>query len=335
MITRSDPTKHLPEWQKQLAQAISDPQLLLHTLGLDQTLLPELLQADKLFRLRAPRAYVARIKKGDINDPLLRQILPLNAETQHTPGFIRDPVHDLDAVTVPGILQKYHGRVLLLTTGACGIHCRFCFRRHFPYGENSLSGDRLSSALRHIAADSSIQEVILSGGDPLSLTDDRLSSLTSRLASIPHLRRLRIHTRQPIVLPARVDDTLLTWLNTLRLHKIMVVHTNHPNEIDAAVSLALKRLRSADVRLLNQAVLLQGVNDSVKTLAELSEALFEVWVQPYYLHLLDKVEGAAHFDVTKERALELLHKLSGRLPGYLVPRLVCEQAGTPSKTFVI
>ena len=242
-----------------------------------------------------------------------------------------DPVGDLAAQTVPGVLHKYHGRVLLVATGACAVHCRYCFRRHFPYTASNAASRHWQFALRYIQNDQSIKEVILSGGDPLSLSDARLESLAAAVAQIPHVTRLRIHTRLPIVIPERVNNALLNWLGGSRLQPVIVLHANHANEIDEAVSRAIGRLREQRVTLLNQSVLLRGVNDSIQTLVELSEALFNIGVLPYYLHLLDPVQGAAHFDVDHQRALYLIDNVRARLPGYLVPRLVREQPGAPHK----
>jgi EF-P beta-lysylation protein EpmB len=275
------------------------------------------------------------MQKGDPNDPLLRQVLPLDAETLQTPGYTVDPVGDLSAMPRPGLLHKYHGRLLLLTTGACAIHCRYCFRRHFPYAEANPLKDQWSDAQDYIATDRSITEVILSGGDPLALSDRRLSTLAACLGNIPHVRCLRIHTRLPIVLPARIDHQFLDWMSRVEMRKVVVIHTNHANELDATVGRALNRLTSSGAILLNQTVLLGGINDSVETLRNLSEALFQVGVLPYYLHLLDKVQGAAHFDVPKERACALIETLNGLLPGYLVPRLASEQAGAPGKRLIM
>src|SRR5680860_726037 len=334
MITRSARVKHTPAWQTELAEAISDPAELLRRLRLDSALLPAARRAVRLFPLRAPLSYVARMKPGDPDDPLLRQVLPLDIECEDARGFVADPVGDLRAMPVPGLLHKYHGRVLLIATGACAVHCRYCFRRHFPYGDARPSADSWRPALDYIAADHSIREVILSGGDPLSLNDRRLSELVARIEAINHVQRLRIHTRQPVVLPARVDDALLEWLCETRLDKIVVVHVNHANELDTTVIGALNRFKTADVTLLNQSVLLRGVNDSVAALRGLSEALFTAGVLPYYLHLLDRVQGAAHFDVSVERGLELIDNLNDSLPGYLVPRLVTERAGDRAKRWL-
>lgn len=331
MLQRNPLPLQRPQWQIALSEAVRTPSELLELLELPSELLAAHPRATRHFPLRVPRSYVARMRKGDPNDPLLRQVLPLAAEDNIVPDFVDDPVGDLAAMAAPGVLHKYAGRALLVTTGACGIHCRYCFRRHFPYAEANPAVSHWRPALAHIASDAGITEVILSGGDPLSLPDARLAELARELAAIPHLRRLRIHSRMPIVLPARVDDHLLAWLHDLPLQKVMVVHTNHPNEIDDETRAALRRLADGGLTLLNQSVLLRGVNDAVTTLTDLSEALFATGVLPYYLHLLDQVQGAAHFDVPETEARSLLASLRNRLPGYLVPRLVREVAGEASK----
>jgi EF-P beta-lysylation protein EpmB len=286
------------------------------------------------FPLRVPRSYVARMRRGDARDPLLRQVLPAAAEWLPTAGFGIDPVGEAAARRAPGLLQKYAGRALLITTEACAIHCRYCFRRDYPYAEQVDPAGRWQQAIDTLATDHRIEELILSGGDPWSLSNARLEELVGQLRVLPHLRRLRIHTRQPIVLPARVDAGLADWLNRLPWPTIVVVHANHPAEIDAAVDAALRRIRATGATLLNQSVLLAGVNDDVDTLANLSERLFAAGALPYYLHLLDRVRGAAHFEVAEERALPLLAALATRLPGYLVPKLVRESAGEPAKRAV-
>lgn len=334
MITRTSDFKYIPDWQRELANAVADPAELLRLLKLDFNLLPAATRAARVFRLRVPRHYVARIKPGDPNDPLLRQILPLDDELVVHPEFSLDPVGDLDAMVVPGLLHKYTGRALLVTTGACAVHCRYCFRRNFPYSDAQVSTRRWGTALDYIRTNSTINEVIFSGGDPLSLTDKRLAAMVTDLETIPHMRRVRFHTRQPVVLPSRVDYSLVNWLSKCKLKKVVVIHANHGNEIDALVGRALDRLRTAEVSLLNQSVLLRGVNDSESVLRRLSEVLFEAGVVPYYLHLLDKAQGTAHFAVSERQARILMADLKASLPGYLVPRLVCETAGKASKTHV-
>jgi len=321
-----------PRWQREIAEAITRPEDLLEALGLPAQLLSGARQASHLFDLRVPRGFVARMRHGDVNDPLLRQVLPLGEELHEAIGFVADPLEEAAARRAPGLLQKYRGRALLITTEACAVHCRYCFRREFPYSEQVESGvARWSAALDEIARDASIEEVILSGGDPLSLSDARLTQLTDALASIEHVRRIRIHTRQPVVLPSRVDAGLLEWIGTIGKPLVMVVHVNHANEIDSDVRAALAAIGACGVTLLNQSVLLKGVNDDVDTLQRLSEALIEAGVVPYYLHLPDRVRGTAHFDVDEDVARSLIEQLMRRVSGYLVPRLVREIPGAASK----
>ncbi len=322
---------NISSWQQELAEAISNPAELCGLLELDPALIEPALASARDFRLRVPRSFVAKMRKGDPNDPLLLQVLPVLAEQVATPGYSTDPVGDLDSRAAPGVLHKYDGRALVVATGACAIHCRYCFRRHFPYAEESALQSGWSEAIATIAADQTISEVILSGGDPLSLSDRRLRQFTDRLLPLSHIRRLRIHTRYPVVLPTRIDHEFLNWLDSLPLQKVVVLHANHAREIDHEVARACRDLADAGVTLLNQTVLLAGVNDSSTALAELSEALFAARVLPYYLHVLDKVQGAAHFDVAEARALELHEALASRLPGYLVPRLVREVPGALAK----
>jgi len=318
-------------WQAELADAIGSPEDLVDALGLDRTLLQPAQAASAAFRLRVPRSYVSRMRPGDPDDPLLRQILPIASELENGTDFVSDPLGEQAALRAPGLLQKYRGRALIITTSACAVHCRYCFRREFPYSEQTSDAPRWSAALSEIGRDSSLEEVILSGGDPLSLSDARLKSLTDALATIPHVRRLRVHTRQPVVLPSRVDDGLVSWLRSVSLPTVFVLHANHPNEIDADVRAACEKLRASGVTLLNQSVLLRGVNDDVEVLAELSRRLFDTGVLPYYLHVLDRVRGAAHFEVPEEEARVIAGDLASRLPGYLVPRLVREIYGAPAK----
>ena len=332
MITAKALVRQVPAWQRAQAEAITDPAELLRELALDPAQWPAVLAAAARFSLRVPRGLVARMGKGDPDDPLLRQVLPQAAELDEAPGFVADPVGDQAAQAAPGVLHKYHGRALLIVTGACAVHCRYCFRREFPYAEGHAGVEQWQPALAYLAGDASLREVILSGGDPLSLSNRRLGALLVELDRIPHLERLRIHSRQPIVLPERVDEGLLALLTQTRLRPVLVAHANHPREIDPTVQSALHRLAAAGVLLLNQAVLLRGVNDAVETLAALSETLFAARVLPYYLHLLDPVRGAAHFDVNEAEASVIMKALRQRLPGYLVPRLVRERPGQPAKT---
>ena len=315
-----------------MAEAITDPGQLLEALALDPALLTPSLAAAARFRLRVPRPYLARMRRGDPRDPLLRQVLPVGEELLDAEGYEGDPLGEAAANRVPGLLHKYQGRALLVTTGACAVHCRYCFRREFPYDAQHSGDGRWAEALACIAADESIEELILSGGDPLSLSNARLEVLARSLAPIAHLRRLRVHTRTPVVLPARVDDGLLAWLRALPWPAVVVVHTNHAQEIDNGVADAFARIRATGAQLLNQSVLLAGVNDDETSLVDLSTALFRAGALPYYLHLLDRVRGASHFDVPEARGRELLRAIHARLPGYLVPRLVREEAGAAGKT---
>jgi EF-P beta-lysylation protein EpmB len=329
MMVTTPTQRSAPAWRRAYADAIRDPRELLDVLGLDPTL-----AVASPFPLRVPHAFVARMRRGDLTDPLLRQVLPLDAEAVDTAGFGRDPVAELDRSPVAGLITKYQGRVLWVLTGACAVHCRYCFRRHFPYQEHlgGVTGRR--EVVEYLRAKPSVREVILSGGDPLSLDDDVLAGLAHELATIPHLERLRVHTRLPIVLPDRVDDQLLAWLTGTRLTPVVVLHANHPAELDATVAAAVARLRGGGIVVLNQAVLLAGVNDNADTLAALSERLFLIGVVPYYLNQLDRVAGAAHFEVDDQRAIALVHELQVRLPGYLVPRLVRDDGASAFKVAV-
>ncbi|MFW5450390.1 MAG: EF-P beta-lysylation protein EpmB [Methylophagaceae bacterium] len=334
MIPQTHAIDSKQTWQIALSNAINDPKVLLNQLGLTEQL--SAIDGDilKQFPLRVPQSYINKMRYADINDPLLRQVFPLIDEGFNVDNYVRDPVGDTLAISSPGILQKYHGRALLLTTGACAIHCRYCFRRHFPYGDSNPLASQWQTTLASLGVDTTITEVILSGGDPLSLTDNKLASLVKDLENISHIKRLRIHTRLPIVLPERVDQKLLKWISNTRLQVIMVIHANHANEIDQDVADALDDLRIAGCQLLNQSVLLKGINDDVESLSTLSERLSDVNVLPYYLHLLDPVAGASHFDVADRQGIELIEQLRTVLPGYLVPRLVREQQGEASKTAI-
>lgn len=331
MITPTPlPAQH-DSWKAELASAISDPAELLQRLELPRSLLDAARTAAQRFPLRVTGHYLGLIEKGNPQDPLLRQVLPLAEELEDVAGFVTDPVGDHAARQGAGLLHKYQGRALLISTGACAIHCRYCFRRHYPYAEQN--------AIRHweqvsgqLAGMPGVNEVILSGGDPLTLSDQRLAKLIARFGEMPQLRRLRIHSRTPSVLPSRITPRLIRMLEETHLGTSLVLHCNHPREVSTALANALTGLRRAGVTLLNQAVLLKGVNDSVDTLQQLSEQLFEAGILPYYLHALDRVRGAAHFDVPDARARALHGQLRRRLPGYLVPRLVREIAGEDSKT---
>jgi L-lysine 2,3-aminomutase len=318
-------------WQQAWRGAITDPHELLRMLEL-QHLADELLPAtDTGFATRVPRGFVARMKAGDPTDPLLLQVLARAQELVETPGFVHDAVGDLAAKSAHGVLQKYTGRALLIATGSCAVNCRYCFRRHFPYAEETAAANAWRDAVARIRADESVSEVILSGGDPLSLSTAKLAELTEALAGVPHVRRLRIHTRLPVVLPERVDEELEGWLAGLPWPVAVVLHSNHANEIDADVAAACRRLAATGAQLLNQSVLLRGINDEAERLVTLSERLFDCGVLPYYLHQLDPVAGAAHFAVDDAAALALVATMRAQLPGYLVPKLVREIAGEGHK----
>ncbi|MGO8744600.1 MAG: EF-P beta-lysylation protein EpmB [Thermoguttaceae bacterium] len=310
-------------WQAALADAVTDATELCRLLDLPSSL-GEGAKAAGGFPLLVPRTFLSRIRPGDPNDPLLLQVLPLSAEKISPPHFRKDPVGDAEATCRPGLLGKYDGRLLMVTTGACAVHCRFCFRRHFPYNLVHSGVKSWEGALAKIGEAFAVHEVILSGGDPLTIEDEELRQLIIQISQIPHIQRLRIHTRLPIVLPQRVTDSLLAGLRQTRLTPIAVIHTNHPAEIDGAVVDALDRFVDAGIPVLSQTVLLRGVNDHVETLAALFERLVNVRVMPYYLHQMDQVTGAAHFEVPEATGVRLIEELRGRLPGYAVPRYVRE-----------
>ncbi len=324
----------MKEWQISLKNAVSDPLHLFRLLELDPTSVADLNPALRQFSLRVPLEFVERMEKGNPLDPLLLQVIPDVQEMLEKPGFINDPLYEKDYNPVPGLLQKYHGRVLLPLVGACAINCRYCFRRNFPYEENILGASHWDQVLDYIAKDSSIEEVIFSGGDPLIVKDPQLSELVSKLEKIEHVQILRFHTRLPIMIPSRINEEFLTWLKASRLQKTLAIHCNHPNEIDDSVVKALARLHENNVTLLNQTVLLKNINDDAEILAALSKKLFKAKVLPYYLHLLDPVSGTAHFNVELPEAQQIMEKLRQILPGYLVPRLVREVPGEKSKVAI-
>ncbi len=321
-------------WQSLWRDAFRDPRELLGFLGLDAECGRISEAAAMAFPMRVPRGFAAKMRHGDPADPLLRQVLPLVDEERVVPGFTQDAVGDTAARAGRGLLHKYSGRALLVATGSCAVHCRYCFRRHFPYGEETAAADGWRDALDYLARNPDVDEVLLSGGDPLSLATSKLKELTQGLRALPQVRRLRLHTRLPIVLPERVDAELVDWLAGLPWPVAIVVHANHGNELGPDVAAACAQLAGAGARLLNQSVLLRGVNDDVGTLADLSAGLFDIGVLPYYLHQLDRVAGTAHFEVDNGRARELLAQLHRRLPGYLLPRLVREIAGEPGKSLL-
>ena len=319
-------------WREQLRAAVRDPDALIDRLALPDDLRAAARRAAGAFGLVVPEAFIDRMRRGDPSDPLLAQVLPVTDELAAPPdGFVADPCGDGQAVRAPGLLQKYGGRALLIVAGVCAVACRYCFRREFPYQDSPAGLAQWQPALDELRGNPEVEEVLLSGGDPLMRPDHWLQELAEQLEEIPHLRRLRIHTRLPIVVPDRVDDALLEWLGATRLAPTVVVHSNHPNEIDAACSGALLRLVKSGVPVLNQAVLLRGVNDDADTLTELSRRLLDARVMPYYLHQLDPVRGAQHWEVPVARGLELVAELRRRLPGFGVPRYVREVVGAAHK----
>ena len=330
IVTLNPPSRE--DWLSQLADVVTEPDELLQLLNIDAD--AQLLagrDARRLFALRVPRAFIARMEKGNPHDPLLRQVLTSHEEFIATPGFSTDPLEEQNSV-VPGLLHKYRNRALLLVKGGCAVNCRYCFRRHFPYADNQGNKRNWQAALDYIAAHPELDEIIFSGGDPLMAKDKELDWLIAGLEAIAHIKRLRIHSRLPIVIPARITDELVARLARSSLQVLLVNHINHAREIDDAFRDAMARLRKAGVTLLNQSVLLRGVNDSAKSLADLSNALFDAGVMPYYLHVLDKVQGAAHFMVSDEEAREIMRELLTLVSGYMVPKLTREIGGEPSKT---
>ena len=330
IVTLNTPSRE--DWLTQLADVVTCPDELLQLLNVDAD--ANLLagrDAKRLFALRVPRAFIARMEPGNPNDPLLRQVLTSQEEFIHAPGYSTDPLEEQHSV-VPGLLHKYSNRALLLVKGGCAVNCRYCFRRHFPYAENQGTKRNWQKAMEYIAAHPELDEIIFSGGDPLMAKDHELDWLLTQLESIPHIKRLRIHSRLPIVIPARITDTLVARISASSLQVLLVNHINHANEIDTAFRRAMKSLRMAGVTLLNQSVLLRGVIDNARTLADLSNALFDAGVMPYYLHVLDRVQGAAHFMVSDEEARAIMRELLTLVSGYLVPKLAREIGGEPSKT---
>ncbi|UTW10327.1 EF-P beta-lysylation protein EpmB [Marinobacterium rhizophilum] len=328
------PVTQLDDWQQLLSHTIDDPAELLRLLELPAELLAPARAAAADFALRVPVPYLKRIRKGDPDDPLLRQVLPLGAERLSVPGYVSDPLAEMAANHQDGLIHKYKGRVLLILTGACAINCRYCFRRHFPYEDNRLGPEQWQQVLDYLRRHSEVNEVIFSGGDPLATSDKRLARMVRDLADIPHLSRVRVHSRLPVVIPQRVTDSLIEALTGTRLQSLMVLHVNHASEIDQDVDQAVLRLKRAGVTMLNQSVLLRGVNDSVSALQALSERLFAAGVLPYYLFVLDAVAGAAHFDVSDDEARSLMRALQAELPGFLLPRLAREIPGRPAKTLL-
>ena len=332
MITANSRSAQPKSWQMLWREAIRDPRQLLEMLALPHLAAQISDQAAKQFPMRVPLGFVAKMRRGDANDPLLRQVLPILEEDRIAEGFSFDAVGDAAAKGGTGVIHKYHARALLITTGSCAIHCRYCFRRHFPYAEETAASQHWAEAISYLKSDSSITEIILSGGDPLSLSTAKLDELTIALSELPHIKRLRIHTRLPVVLPERIDAELLGWLRDLRWPATLVIHANHANELTSDVAAAIKLIRPLGVSVLNQTVLLKGVNDSSAEQIRLSERLFEIGVLPYYLHQLDKVQGAAHFQIPDQQARDIHRRMMRALPGYLVPKLVQEIPGEASKS---
>lgn len=322
-------------WKQSLKDAITDPKILLQTLELPASLLDDLNAGHRLFPLRVPKSFVARMEKGNPNDPLLMQVLPLRLEEQIFEGFVEDPLEEQTQNPLPGLLHKYKGRILLIASGACAVNCRYCFRRSFPYEENNPGTQGWDAVLDYVKKDKSISEVILSGGDPLTLTDTSLQKLIRGLEQIPHVTTLRIHSRIPVVLPERVDDHFCALFKDTRLLKVMVIHVNHPNELNDDVHHALQKLKACNFTLLNHAVLLRGINDDPEIQIALQRKLFAFGVLPYYLNLLDKAQGTAHFDISLQQAEALLKIMIASLPGYLIPKLVREIPGEASKTSML
>jgi EF-P beta-lysylation protein EpmB len=289
-------------------------------------------EAAESFATFVPEEFLRRIEPGNPQDPLLRQVLPQFNELAEQRGFHADPVGDLDSIAAGGLLHKYDSRALVITTGACGVHCRYCFRREFPYQAASPAARDFQPPLDYLREHPEIDEVLLSGGDPLTLVDDSLFRLISQIESLSHVRRLRIHTRMPVVIPSRVTRSLVDRLASSPLAVWLVIHANHPQEIDGEVLAATDRIIDAGIPVLNQAVLLRGVNDDAQTLINLCRLLVNHRITPYYLHQLDRVRGAAHFDVPVEKGLELIQEIRTALPGYAVPTYVTEQPGEQSKT---
>jgi EF-P beta-lysylation protein EpmB len=330
MITRKDLAVE-KNWLKELSNAISDPNRLLEQLQIDSTPYQKGFAARSLFALRVPESFVQRMEIGNPNDPLLRQVLPLEQEFTVADGYSTDPLEE-QGNEIPGLLHKYRNRVLLILKGGCAINCRYCFRRHFPYQDNNGNKATWSKALEYIANHSEITEIILSGGDPLMAKDRELDWLFTEIEQIPHIKRIRIHSRLPVVIPNRITPELCERIAASPLQFVMVTHVNHANEINAEFSEAMQQLKQANVTLLNQSVLLKGVNDNANALIDLSEALFNSGILPYYLHVLDKVQGAAHFYVSDDEARILMAELIASVSGYLVPTLAREVGGRSSKT---
>ena len=327
-------TDNQASWQWQLGHCIKDIKSLCEYTQLDIKQLPYSSQAQRDFQMRIPYAYASRMRKGDYQDPLLLQVLPERAELDSTPGYSTDPLQEGDANHLTGLIHKYKTRVLLTLSGACAINCRYCFRRHFPYAENNIGPSQWLAIIEYIKADNNIEEVIFSGGDPLATSDKRLEKFVADIEAIDHVQRLRIHTRLPVVIPMRITKVLCELLYKTRLQCIVVIHANHANEFDSDVTQALAKLQQAEVTIFNQAVLLKGINDTVTAQKSLHIASFKAGALPYYLFVLDRVQGAAHFNIEDHQAQQLMAELQCVLPGYLVPKLAREIPGKPHKTLL-
>ncbi|MBE0482405.1 MAG: EF-P beta-lysylation protein EpmB [Bacterioplanes sp.] len=332
IITRTTPSVDTENWQNTLATAFRHSDDLLAYLELPQNNPMAHQQAAKSFPLLVPKPFADLMEKGNANDPLLRQVMTHPEETRHIEGFVTDPLDEQQSNVQPGIIHKYQGRVLLIAATGCAVNCRYCFRRHFAYQDNQIGRKHWQDALSYVRNDRTIHEVILSGGDPLLLNDHLLSDLLDHIESIPHIKRVRIHTRLPVVIPARLTSALVTRLGQSPLQCSMVLHVNHANELSQELQQGLQQLHQQGIILLNQSVLLRGINDQLIHLSELSELLFEFRVIPYYLHLLDPVQGAHHFHVEEQEAIALHRQLLANLPGYLVPKLVREVPGKANKS---
>ena len=328
----ADQALHKSSWNQVLAGATKDVKSLLNQLEVPVSNLSQRQQACLDFPLLVPQPFIDKMEKGNANDPLLLQVLPQSSELEQAEGFINDPLAEKHSNLQKGLIHKYHGRVLVLLSTGCAVNCRYCFRRHFPYQENRIGKNDWQEILDYVTQDNSIEELILSGGDPLMLNDLQLEKFIKQAEAIPHLLRLRIHTRLPVVIPQRITEKLIEILQSSRFDCAIVLHINHAREIDEQLRTALYPLTSAGIILLNQAVLLRGINDTLKDQVDLSKALFKTHILPYYLHLLDKVKGAHHFEVDEVSAQNLHRQLSLKLSGYLVPKLVREEAGKGSKT---
>lgn len=331
----SQPINLYSDWKAELSHCVSSIDDLLNQLGLNANNLSATEQAAIDFPIKVPQPFVQLMEYGNPNDPLLKQVLPISSELAIDSNFSTDPVDESNYNPVPGIVHKYHNRVLMIISPNCAINCRYCFRRHFPYDENRQSKQQWLEALDYLKTKPEINEVIYSGGDPLAANDNFLRWLTAEIESIPHIKRLRIHSRLPVVIPARIDDPLINWLGHTRLKPTFVLHINHANEISTELCQGVDRLKQAGISVLNQSVLLKGINDSSEQLITLSEKLFDAGIMPYYLHMLDPVQGASHFDVSKKHAVEIFHQIQSELPGFLTPKLVQERAGETSKTLIL